>query len=159
MLRLPLPTEDTPTLAELDAALGGLRADTAPAWGTMNAVQMVRHNARFIDLYLGRIAVGVPVRWIARAVGPMFLKRVIKGSPFETPRNLRTLGQIRSAPDLEADLDAEIAALRAQLAEMADLAGVVDHPLYGRAEAESCRTLVRHHLAHHLHQFGLLGPP
>lgn len=156
MLRLPAPTTDTPTIADLDAALDGLRPDTAPAWGTLDATGMVRHASRFVDLYCGRVRVAAPIRWAARLIGPLFLRKVIRSSPTATPRNLKTLPAIRSAADLDADFVAEVEALRAGLAEVEALEGVVEHPLYGRTAAESCRDLVRHHTAHHFHQFGLV---
>ncbi|MEM6572017.1 MAG: hypothetical protein AAF957_26615, partial [Planctomycetota bacterium] len=81
MLTLPAPTDDTPTLAELAAALDHLQADTTPRWGKMNAPQMVRHSARFTDLYLGRIPVALPIRLLARLIGPIFLRKVLRGSP------------------------------------------------------------------------------
>lgn len=158
MLRLPAPTDDTPSLSELDDQLRNLRADTSPAWGTMNAVQMVRHCSKFVDLYLGRIEVSAPIRVLARLIGPLFLRRVVKGSPTATPRNLKTLPSIRSAPDLDANFEAEVEALREGLDAIAKLEGVVQHPMYGKMDAESCKTLVRHHTAHHFHQFGLLEP-
>ena len=158
MLTLPAPTDDTPTLAELAAALDHLQADTTPRWGKMNAPQMVRHSARFTDLYLGRIPVALPIRLLARLIGPIFLRKVLRGSPTATPKNLGTLPAIRSAPDLEVDLAAEVADLRARFDEVAALEGTLDHPMYGKMEAESCRSLVRHHTAHHFNQFGLLQP-
>ena len=157
MLQLPAPTTDTPTLDELDVALSALRSDTSPTWGTMNAVQMVRHCTKFVDLYRGNVPVPGLMRFAARMVGPMFLRRLIRSSPTKTPRNLRTLPSIRAAADLDAALDNEAAALRAGLDAIAALQGSVEHPLYGPTEAETCRTLVRHHTAHHFHQFGLLA--
>ncbi|MEM9381254.1 MAG: DUF1569 domain-containing protein [Planctomycetota bacterium] len=157
MLTLPAPTEDTPTLADLAAALDRLDAGTTPRWGKMDAPQMVRHSARFADLYLGRIPVSLPIRLVARMIGPMFLRKVLRGSPTATPKNLGTLPAIRSVPDQEIDFAAEVAELRARFDEVAALDGVVDHPMYGKMEAESCRSLVRHHTAHHFNQFGLLG--
>ncbi|MGB0171069.1 MAG: hypothetical protein ACPF8Y_03730, partial [Flavobacteriales bacterium] len=36
------------------------------------------------------------------------------------------------------------------------LRGTVNHGLYGLMRAEDAQALVRHHTAHHFHQFGLL---
>lgn len=159
MLRLPEPTADTPTIEDLRAALGALQPGTRPAWGRLDATGMARHCARFVDLYAGRVPVGWPTRTLARAIGPLFLRRVVAKSPTETPRNLSTLPALKegAGPQIDpAAFEEARAALGAALSEAATWEGVMDHPLYGKTEAESARTLVRHHTAHHLHQFGLL---
>jgi len=161
MFRLPAPTADTPALEDLRAALGALTPDTRPAWGKLDALGMARHSARFVDLYAGRVPVGWGTRTLARLIGPLFLRRVVAKSPTETPRDLTTLPALRegAAPEVDpAEFEEARATLDAALAEAATWEGVMDHPLYGRTEAESARTLVRHHTAHHFHQFGLLEP-
>lgn len=156
MKPLPAPTADTPTFAEIDAALDRLTPDAERRFGTMSPAQMLRHNRGFVDLYLGRGApVSAPIRMIARLIGPMFLRKVVASSPRETPRGLRTLGPLRATDD-GLDLDAERTALRSALAEAAALEGVRPHVLYGPMDAVSMQTLIRHHTAHHLNQFGLL---
>ncbi|MEM6672678.1 MAG: hypothetical protein AAF726_07520 [Planctomycetota bacterium] len=158
MLRLPPPTEDTPTFDEIDRALSRLDPQAAPRWGEMKAGQMVRHCAAFCDLYLGRVSVPMPIRAIARMIGPLFLRRVVKGSPTATPKNLKTLPSLRTGSEEALDLGAEVEVLRERLRAVGELEGVVQHVLYGPTEAEAVRTLVRHHTAHHLNQFGILDP-
>lgn len=157
MLTLPPPTADTPTLQELETALAALGEGTRPAWGRMTAPQMVQHCRGFVDLYLGDVQVAAPVRWIARLIGPLFLKKVLAKSPLETPKNLGTLPALRAKEGEAVDFEAECTALRAGFQRLRALEGTVRHPLYGKADAETCRALVRHHTAHHFHQFGLLG--
>lgn len=156
MLTLPSPTADTPSFERIDASLDQLKADTPGRWGVMDAPAMVEHCRRFTDLYLGRVEVSTPIRWMARALGPMFLKRVLGGSPTKTPRNLRTLGSIKVTPGTQQDLADPIAALRSSLSEVEALKDPYRNPLYGSMDPESAKALVRHHTAHHLHQFGLL---
>ena len=164
MLRLPAPTPDTPTFAELDAALERLTAATPARWGVMDAPAMVEHSGRFVDLYLGKVPVALPIRLIARALGRVFLTKIIKSSPMKTPRNLRTLGAIRveaAAPDQAGadtaapDWASAVAALRGRLAEVDAITTPYRHVFYGPIDPESAKVLVRHHTAHHFHQFGL----
>ncbi|MEL6904931.1 MAG: DinB family protein [Planctomycetota bacterium] len=161
MPKLPAPHPDTPTVDRLIEALGALTADTPRRFGTMDAAAMLEHCARFVDLYLGRVRVGAPIRFAARALGPLFLKRILRGSPAKTPRNLRTLGSLKvEGPDGEssrASFEAARERLRAGFADVTALEGEVRHVLYGRMDASAVRDLVRHHTAHHFHQFGLLG--
>ncbi len=157
MLKLPPPTADTPTLDELLAAMDSLASDQAPRWGTMDAAAMLEHCASFVDLYLGRVRVGQPVRMIARLIGPIFLRKVMAKSPTATPKNLRTLSEIKTKAGGAVDLGPAKERLRAGLEEVRVMDGVQAHVLYGASEAESLRSLVRHHTAHHFHQFGLLG--
>ncbi|QDV04657.1 hypothetical protein Poly30_01480 [Planctomycetes bacterium Poly30] len=156
MLDLPPPTADTPTLDDLIEAIDRLDPGTVPAWGKLNAASMLEHCARFVDLYLGRLTVSRPVRIMARLLGPLFLKRVLAKSPTATPRNLRTLGEIQVSPSAAAAFEPAAERLRSGLFELKGLSGVCRHVLYGQVEAETLKALVRHHTAHHFHQFGLL---
>jgi hypothetical protein len=156
MLKLPPPTDDTPSVDDLLTAMDSLAAEQVPRWGTMDSGAMLEHCSSFVDLYLGKVRVGRGVRMIARLIGPMFLKRVIAKSPTATPKNLRTLSEIKTEAGGAADLGPAKERLRAGLEEVRAMDGVQTHVLYGASEAESLRSLVRHHTAHHFHQFGLL---
>ncbi|MGE3172521.1 MAG: DUF1569 domain-containing protein [Planctomycetota bacterium] len=157
MQDLPAPTADTPSLAALAERLRVLPADRAPRWGRMNAAQMLRHCRVFCELCLGRVPVAPPVRWLARLLGPWFLRRLLRKPPTQAPKNLGTLPALRARPDRPLDAEAERRALLAALDEIAALQGRHRHPLYGAMRAEDVQTLVRHHTAHHANQFGLLG--
>lgn len=156
MLRLPAPAPDTPTLSELRAAIETARADTPGRWGKMTCTQMLRHCRRFAELYLGRVSVPLPVRLLARAFGPWFLRRTITRSPTQTPRNMKTLGAIRETGSDDPSFEREREDLLTVLEEVAKLEGTHPHPLYGEMQAEDMIALVRHHTAHHANQFGLL---
>ena len=157
MKRLPEPAPDTPTLDQLREVFLSAQSDTAARWGKMDCTQMTKHCRDFVDLYLGRVHVSLPVRLIARMMGPLFLARTIRKSPTETPKNLSTLPGLRAAADHELDFAEERRGLLAALAEVEALSGVQAHPLYGQVAAEDMIALVRHHTAHHANQFGLLS--
>lgn len=157
MKDLPTPAPDTPTLAALSQRLATLPPDRAPRWGRMDAAQMLRHCRVFCELCLGRVPVATPVRWLARVLGPWFLRRLLGKSPTQAPKNLGTLPALRARPGQPLDFDAERRALLAALDEIQALAGSHRHPLYGAMRAEDVQALVRHHTAHHANQFGLLG--
>ena len=156
-MRLPAPAPDTPTLDQLRTAFGHAGPDTPGRWGSMTCTQMVRHCRKFIDLYLGRVAVPLRMRLLARLLGPLFLRRALAKSPTATPRNLKTLPGIRSGATPAGEFEAERTKLLAAFDEVAALSGTHDHPLYGRMDAGDVVNLIRHHTAHHANQFGLLG--
>lgn len=122
----------------------------------MSPAQMLRHNSRFMDLYLGRISLPAWVRVLSRALGPIFLRSYLVKPLGATPRNIGTLSAIRSKPELELDFDEERSRFLERLSEIDALSGVVQHAMYGAMKAEDARALVCHHTAHHFHQFGLL---
>ena len=156
MRDLPDPTPDTPSLAGLRARLEQLTPQTERSWGTMTPAQMARHCRIFIELCQGEVRVSLPMRWLAGTLGPIFLRKLLRGSPRHGPRGLRTLGPLRADPAVTLDLDEERARLAAALDTAAAWQGTHDHPLYGRMRAVDVQAIVRHHTAHHLHQFGLL---
>ncbi|MEK9501414.1 DUF1569 domain-containing protein [Gaopeijia maritima] len=158
---MPLtPHPDLPDAATLSAAAARLESTTRPQWGRMSAPQMVEHCARFNEIYLGRQAVSPVVRLLARMFGGLFIKKFLRASPFEMQRNMKTLPELQmtSEPAEPDHFEADRARLLATLAEIESITGRWKHPLYGTIDAEVGRALTRHHLAHHLHQFGVLEP-
>ncbi|MEM7263911.1 MAG: hypothetical protein AAF488_18135 [Planctomycetota bacterium] len=151
----PTPHANTPSFEQIRAAVATLDENHSPSWGTMGPAQMLTHVHEFNRLYLGRISVSAPLRWMARGIGPFFLRRVLVKSPTETPRNLRTLGDLK----IEEGEAGEVEAARQQFLEsLAEIEAIDDphpHILYGTMRATDVHSLVRHHLGHHLHQFGL----
>ena len=155
-MNLPAVSPNTPSITELRAALGRLDAATAPAWGTMDAPQMLRHCSRFMDLYLGRIAVPGWARMVSRLIGPLFLRSFLTKPIGATPRNIGTMPAIKSRPDLDLAFEAERTHFLERLAEVEALDGVIQHAMYGAMKADDAKALVRHHTTHHFHQFGLV---
>ena len=133
-----------------------LEEDAAPAWGRLNAAGMLRHCTRFMELYLGAIGVHPVVRLLARWLAPRFLRGYIVKPLGDTPRNMRTLQSIRAVePEVGGFLDEKDLFLKA-LGDVEALQGTVNHGLYGLMWAKDAKALVRHHTAHHFHQFGLI---
>ncbi len=156
MISLPDVAPDTPSIAQLRAALDRLDADTVPAWGTMDAPQMLRHCSRFMDLYLGRIAVPGWARLLSRLIGPLFLRSFLPKSIGATPRNIGTMPAIKARPDFGLDFGAKRARFLDRLAEVEAIDGVIQHAMYGAMKADDAKALVRHHTTHHFHQFGVV---
>ncbi len=155
-MTLPPVSSDTLSFAALREALSSLRAESPPNWGAMNAFQTLRHCSRFMDLYLGRIAVPRWARLLSRIVGPLFLRSFLTKPIGATPRNLGTMPAIKARPGVELDFDAEVARFLEALADVEALDGVVQHAMYGAMKAEDAKALVRHHTTHHFHQFQLV---
>ena len=155
-MTLPPVCSDTPSFAALREALSSLRHKSVPNWGIMNSSQMLRHCSRFMDLYLGRIAVPGWARLLSRLIGPLFLRSFLTKPIGATPRNLGTMPAIKARPGAELDFDAEVARFLKALADVEALDGVVQHAMYGAMKAEDAKALVRHHTTHHFHQFQLV---
>ena len=155
-MTLPPVCSDTPSFAALREALSSLRQESVPNWGIMNSSQMLRHCSRFMDLYLGRIAVPGWARLLSRLIGPLFLRSFLTKPIGATLRNLGTMPAIKARPGAELDFDAEVARFLKALADVEALDGVVQHAMYGAMKAEDAKALVRHHTTHHFHQFQLV---
>ena len=155
-MTLPPVSSDTPSFAGLREALSSLHEESNPTWGAMNASQMLRHCSRFMDLYLGRIAVPRWARLISRLIGPLFLRSFLTKPIGATPRNLGTMPAIKAQPGVDLDFDAEVARFLKALADVEALDGVVQHAMYGAMKSEDAKALVRHHTTHHFHQFQLI---
>ena len=155
-MNLPEVSPDTPSIAEIREALERLDAATAPAWGTMDAPQMLRHCSWFMDLYLGRIAVPGWARMVSRRIGPLFLRSFLTKPIGATPRNMGTMPAIKARPDLDLDFETERTRFLERLAEVDALDGMIQHAMYGAMTADNAKALVRHHTTHHFHQFGVV---
>lgn len=155
-MTLPPVSCDTPSFEALRENLSLLHQRSAPNWGTMNAAQMLRHCSRFMDLYLGRIAVPGWARLLSRLIGPLFLRSFLTKPIGATPPNLGTMPAIKARPGSDLDFDEEVARFLKALADVEALDGVVQHAMYGAMKAEDAKALVRHHTTHHFHQFQLV---
>lgn len=149
---------EIPDAATVRAGFERLSPDTQARWGTLDAPAMLEHIARFNELYLGRRQPSWMVRTLARLFAGPFLKKLLSVSPFDTQRGMRTLGDLRVEPSTVDGAAFEEARARviSTLDELDAIRGTWDHPLYGSIDAETGKALVRHHAAHHLHQFGVL---
>jgi hypothetical protein len=130
----------------------------------MNANEMILHNIKFIHLYLGKIIPSLTIRVLARCLGPFFLRRIIQTEPKSSPRNLKTLPQVRSEM---SDLDEKN--FNQHKTQLHDLISQVDsmiendrengnpiyfnHVLYGNMSVLDMKGILAHHLTHHFIQF------
>ena len=135
--------------------LKDLKKEDLPKWGKMNASQMVNHCNLFIDLYVNKIEVPWLMRTISRLLSPIFIKYILSKDYTQAPKNLRTYSKIK-VDNPSIDFDAEKQRLIEQLNLIDNLEGKVNHPLYGKVNADLVKKLVVHHTSHHFHQFGLM---
>ena len=142
-------------MEKLIVNLKELKKEDLPKWGKMNASQMVSHCNLFIDLYVHKIGVPWLMRMISRIFSPIFIKYILSKDYTKAPKNLRTYSKIK-VDDPEIDFEVEKQKLIEQLNLIANLKGKVNHPLYGKVEADLVKKLVEHHTSHHFHQFGLM---
>ena len=153
-------SDDLPTWAELRHAVEASDADAPRRWGSMSAPQMLRHVNAFCGLYMGEIPVSFPIRVAARWLGKFFLNRVAGKSPLATPKNMGTMPALRQAPTVHPNWAEELAQFLSytEQFEAIEVAGNPQkHPMYGEMSARDFSGLLRHHTAHHFHQFGLLS--
>ena len=155
MRKLPTPTPDTPSIAELKNYLSNLEPDTQRRWGRMDSAEMCKHTNNFILLYLGEKSAPLFIRIIARLMGGIFLKKILKNSPTQTPKNMNTLPVIK-VENQDLDFEIECQRLMDSLSKVEKITGAINHPLYGSMDSEDVIALIRHHTAHHFNQFGLL---
>ena len=121
----------------------------------MSSTEMCKHTCNFIHLYLSELSAPFVIRFLARLMGGIFLKKILKSSPTQTPKNMNTLPTIKVEKQ-DLDFEAERNKLAESLSKAEQLSGSIDHPLYGLMAAEDVISLIRHHTAHHFNQFNLL---
>ena len=150
---------EIPSTEALRKALEGLKPQTPPHWGKMNSSAMLLHVADFGALYFGEREIDGATRVLGRWIGGFFLQSLTRKSPLGgTPKNLRTLPSIdprkqHSTADWEA-LKNEVVEMFNRLDALNS--PVTPHPIYGEMRTEDFVALIRHHSAHHFHQFGLI---
>ena len=151
---------ELPDAHAIRTAVVAMRPEDEPAWGRMTAPQMLEHLARFHEVYLGRVPVPGLMRFLARLVGGPFVRKFLATSPWEMKRGMGTMPQLRMDRVLvdEDQFDTVRSRVLATFDEIHAKTGSWDHPLYGSIDARTGQALARHHAAHHLHQFGKLGP-
>lgn len=159
-MTVPPIHSDLPDAHAIRTALAAMRVEDEPAWGRMNASQMLEHLARFHEVYLGRVPVPGLMRFLAKLIGGPFVRKFLATSPWEMKRGMGTMPQIRMDRVMidEDDFESVRARTIATFDEILNRTGTWDHPLYGSIDARTVHALARHHAAHHLHQFGKLGP-
>jgi len=76
----------------------------------------------------------------------------------ETPKNLKTLPSIDVRKLLPTAGWVELQRSVFKLLDRLDAldSQTIEHPIYGKVHTEDFSALIRHHTAHHFHQFGLI---
>lgn len=144
---------DENTYEALLERLSRLEPESAPAWGKMNAAQMLAHCTEVAEVAHGKPLRGTP--WYIRLLGGLVKKLVLSGRPY--PRGAKTHPQYVIAAS--SDFEQEKARLLKVLGDMQsagrDHAGKTPHPIFGAMTADEHGWATYKHLDHHLRQFRL----
>ena len=137
--------------AYLEARLTRLTPDRSPAWGRMNAPEMVCHVSDAFRMALGDLAVRprkLPLRY------PVIKQLIIYLVPF--PRGAPTAPELRSR--VPAEWGGEVGTLRTlvnRFAERSTDDAWPAHPAFGRFSGRAWGVLAYKHADHHFRQFGI----
>ncbi len=150
------PSQETLFNPDTNAAMVerilSLPPDARPLWGKMSVAQMLAHCQRPILHAFGRISLKRSLLGIL--FGRIAKRRLFRPVPF--PHNLPT------DPHFVASHDPAFEAERSQLIELVRLflspgregLSSESHPFFGPMTYDEMEWLQRHHLDHHLRQFG-----
>jgi hypothetical protein len=138
---------------ELISRIEKLTPSTVPAWGKMNASQMLSHCQGPIDVAFGDLK--LKSNFILLLVGRMYKKKLLAAPGFK--KNSPT------APDFirngEYDFEASKAGLIQRINHFSEQGEkaikAFKHPFFGTMSAEEWDILQWKHLDHHLKQFGV----
>ena len=128
-----------------------LRADQKPAWGAMNAPQMVCHLADSLKMALGELKCSpkrLPIRY------PPLKQLIIYVAPF--PKSAPTAPELLTR--FPAAWQADVAELQALVdrfvARGRESSPWPEHPAFGKLSHRAWGVLTYRHMDHHLRQFG-----
>ena len=142
------------TVADVRRRLTGLRADTVPRWGKMNAAQMLAHLNVAYDMETGALPVqsNFLTRWLLKT----FVKKQVVG-PKPYPRNGRTAPQfvIADERDFEAEKTKLLGHLRRVQENGARYYEGRENVSFGPLTAAEWDVMYQKHLDHHFGQFGI----
>jgi hypothetical protein len=137
--------------AELLARVDKLRPDMTPAWGRMNATQMMTHLSAWMHLATGDLPSAprkMPMRF------PVIKQLVIYVMPW--PKGVPTAPELLSR--VSHGWDAELADFKEQLKTFGKWESRTDwplHPAFGKLSTKTWGVLGYKHTNHHLTQFGV----
>ncbi len=142
------------TVAEVNARVRRLRADSTRQWGKMTPAQMLAHCAGSMEGALGDTK--PPRAVMGRLFGPMVKRMLLeKGKPMS--RNAPTDKRLRVRDD--RDFGKEQQRLLELVERFAsggpDRCTTHPHVFFGPMTPQEWSTLMYIHLDHHLRQFGL----
>lgn len=132
--------------------------NSMPAWGSMNAQQMIEHLSDSVRIANGKVVHTTIVTPTENL--PKMKAFIMSDIPFKENTKNRMLSEI-PAPVRQLDVDAAIAELQK---EMDDFFGVFEkepnriivNPIFGELDQEAWIHLLYKHCTHHLKQFHLL---
>lgn len=137
--------------ADLVERLGRLSPDRKPAWGRMDAPQMVCHVSDAFRMALGDLAVR-PRKLVLRY--PLIKQLIIYVVPF--PKGAPTAPELRAR--VPAEWGGEIETLRLLVDRFAERSMDDEwpaHPAFGRLSGRAWGALAYKHADHHFRQFGI----
>ncbi len=137
---------------EIRERVAHLRAEQKPAWGAMNAPQMVCHLADSLKMALGELPCAS--RWLPIRYTPL-KQFIIYVAPF--PKSAPTAPELLARPP--QTWSADVADLQALVDRFAaegrdPQRAWPDHPAFGHLSRRAWGVLVYRHMDHHLRQFG-----
>ena len=142
---------DPTVQVEFQQRLETLSPISSPAWGSMNATQMLGHCSASLAMVTGEL----PVKPVAARVFGWMLKGVLLGEkPFRqgapTSRELVPT----DATDFQAEKEKFLAAFE-KLAPGPQAIVCHKHPFFGKMSDQQWGILVFKHLDHHFRQFSI----
>ena len=141
-----------PTRAAVLARLARLSPDATPAWGRMNAPQVLAHLTDALRMAVGELSCRGKHVPIARTFPVKHLFLYVLPIPKGAPTSPDLIA--RTADDWAGE-QARCAALVARFDAPAAPAAWPDHPLFGPLTGPQWGRLAYKHLDHHLRQFGV----
>ena len=147
-----------PDFEALREAIGKLRKESLPEWGTMNATRMLTHCNAFIEVSTGAKKVNRMTRWKGWLIGGIYLQylRAIKYDIRKLQKNSKTL-KIFLNQSKNDNFEIQMGQLLKNLEEIELLnSAKAHHQLYGNIERKRFQKLIHFHTAYHLYQFGLI---
>lgn len=150
-----LNTFDPLTTAKTLARLENLANDTKPAWGNMNAAQMLAHLSVAYDLAYG-LQTHHP-SFFAKLMLRLFVKDIVVGESKAYPKNSRTAPNfvIADARDFEKEKARLIAHIKDTEAKGSAYFEGKESSAFGKLTARQWSVQFYKHLDHHFTQFGI----
>ena len=145
----------SPDLETFLGKLNNLSSDTSPAWGSMNAQQMIEHLSDSMDLSIGELKVelSIPEEKVAGAVTHLHSEK-----PF--PKDFKANYATENTSLRNEDLDEAIDELTMKwilfeeyFTENPNASNL--HPVYGMLDEKGWLRMHSKHFTHHFLQFNL----
>ncbi len=146
---------ETDTVAEVRERLSQLTPDSERLWGRMTVAQALAHCSASMEHALG-LTVPAPRRLIGRLVGPLAKKWMLyDGKPIRrnSPTDKRLL--VTDERDFEAERQRLVELIDRFAAGGPERCTTHPHSFLGRLTPVEWASMMYHHLAHHLRQFGV----